>query len=61
MGEFGFGRDFRMQTDSTNKFLPDAIVASNVRTSLFVQYPELAKLKLEKLLYPQGSLMRRRF
>ncbi|OCK81164.1 cytochrome P450 [Lepidopterella palustris CBS 459.81] len=61
MGEFGFGRDFEMQIHGGNHFLIDAIAASNVRTSIYAQFPELAKFKLEKILYPNGCIMRQKF
>ena len=61
MGEFGFGQDFQMQTKTEHRFLVDAIAASNVRTSVYAQFPRLADLKLEKILYPKGTQMRERF
>ena len=44
-----------------NRFLIDAIAASNLRTSVYAQLPELAKFKLEKIFYPKGSKMRQQF
>ena len=44
-----------------NRFIIDAIAASSLRTSVYAQIPELAKLKLEKVLYPQGANMREQF
>lgn len=44
-----------------NRFIIDAIAASNMRTSIYAQYPELAKFKLEKILYPNGAKMGQRF
>lgn len=61
MGEFGFGKAFRMLEKPDNRFIIDAIAASNIRTSVYVQYPELAKFKAEKVLYPNGSKLRKRF
>ena len=61
MGEFGFGRAFNMQERADNRFLIDAIAASNLRTSVYAQFPELTKYKLEKVLYPRGYIMRQKF
>ncbi len=61
MGEFGFGNDFNMLEKEDNRFIIDAIAASNLRTSVYAQLPELAKFKLEKILYPKGAKMRQRF
>ncbi|KAL8792649.1 MAG: hypothetical protein Q9195_004777 [Heterodermia aff. obscurata] len=61
MGEFGFGNTFNMLEKEDNRFMIDAIAASNLRTSVYAQIPELAKFKLEKILYPQGTRMRQRF
>ena len=61
MGEFGFGRDFKMQIREENRFLIDAIAASNIRTSIYAQFPELAKLRLERIFYPRGYILRKRF
>lgn len=44
-----------------NRFIIHGIAASNLRTSIYVQIPELAKFKLEKILYPNGTKMRQRF
>lgn len=61
MGEFGFGQAFDMLEKEDNRFIIDAIAASNMRTSVYAQLPELAKFKLEKVFYPQGAKMRQRF
>lgn len=61
MGQLGFGRAFCMQEIPDNQFIIDAIAASNIRTSIYAQFPELAKFKLEKILYPNGVKMRQRF
>ena len=61
MGEFGFGNAFNMLEKEDNRFIIDAIAASNMRTSVYAQIPELAKFKLEKIFYPQGARMRQRF
>ncbi|KAG6986541.1 hypothetical protein G7Y79_00078g099950 [Physcia stellaris] len=61
MGEFGFGNAFNMLEKEENRFIIDAIAASNMRTSVYAQIPELAKFKLEKVFYPQGAKMRQRF
>lgn len=50
-----------MQKTSDNRFIVDAIAASNIRTSIYAQFPELAKFKLEKIFYPNGAKMRERF
>ena len=61
MGKFGFGRDFEMQSRTDNRFLIDAIATSNIRTSIYAQFPELAKFKMERILYPRGYILRKRF
>lgn len=61
MGEFGFGRAFRMLKDPENRFIIHGIAASNVRTAIYAQYPQLAKFKLEKILYPNGTRIRQKF
>ena len=61
MGEFGFGKAFGLQDGPENRFIIKAIAASNVRTSIYCQFPQLAALKLEKILYPRGSEMRQKF
>jgi cytochrome P450 len=61
MGEFGFGKSFEMLDKPDNHFIIHAIAASNLRTSIYCQFPQLSKLKLEKVLYPRGSEMRRKF
>ena len=61
MGEFGFGKAFDMLEKPDNHFIIDAIAASNIRTSIYCQFPALSKLKLEKILYPRGSVMRKKF
>ncbi|KAL6808086.1 cytochrome P450 [Trichoderma afarasin] len=61
MGEFGFGKAFGMLDKPDNHFIIHAIAASNMRTSIYCQFPALSKLKLEKILYPRGSAMRKKF
>ena len=50
-----------MQTRPENRFLIEAIAASNIRTSIYAQFPDLAKFRLEKILYPRGYIMRQKF
>ncbi|KAL9057986.1 MAG: hypothetical protein Q9162_001978 [Coniocarpon cinnabarinum] len=49
MGEFGFGQSFRLQKSPDNRFLIDAVEATGFRAGLYVQYPALQNLKLDKL------------
>lgn len=61
MGEFGFGQSFRMQSTTDNHFLLNAITATTMKSHVYVQYPNLAYLQLEKLLFAKGLKMRAKF
>lgn len=61
MGGFGFGRSFELQTKPDNRFITDAVAAASLRSGVYSQYPELAKFKLEKIIYPNGSKMYEKF
>ena len=50
-----------MQIREENRFLIDAIAASNIRTSIYAQFPELAKLRLERIFFPRGYILRKKF
>ena len=45
MGEFGFGTAFRLLEKPDDRSIIDAIEASNVRSSVYAQLPELAKIQ----------------
>ncbi|KAH7063494.1 cytochrome P450 [Macrophomina phaseolina] len=61
MGEFGFGQTFHLQTSDENRFLIDAVTATSHKAGVYVQYPELQKLRLEALFYRRGLEMRRKY
>ena len=61
MGEFGFGQSFQLQTKPDNHFLIDATTATSRKAGVYVQYPRLQYLHLEKLLYRKGILIREKF
>ncbi|KAI9788798.1 MAG: hypothetical protein M1816_006579 [Peltula sp. TS41687] len=61
MGEFGFGQSFQLQLKPDNHFLIDAVTATGVKAGVFVQYPRLQYLQLDKLLYRKGLLMREKY
>lgn len=61
MGEFGFGQSFHLQTKSDNHFLIDAVTATSHKAGVYVQYPKLAYLQLDKLLYRKGLEMRAKY
>jgi cytochrome P450 len=61
MGEFGFGQSFRLLDEPENRFLLDAVTAASHRSAVFGQFPDLAKTKLDKILYPHASRMRTRY
>ena len=61
MGQLGFGQSFELQTKPDNRFLIEAVTAASHRSGVYLQYPELARLKLEKVLYPRVARMRQKF
>lgn len=61
MGQFALGKTFQMQDDPQNRFLVDAISAANLRSSIYSEFPELAKLRLEDILYRDDGNMRQQF
>ena len=61
MGEFGFGQSFELQLKEDNRFLIEAVTATTNKAGVYVQYPALASLKLEKLLYQRGLGMREKY
>ena len=61
MGEFGFGQSFELQTKTDNRFLIDAVTATGLKAGVFVQYPKLQYLQLDKLLYRKGLWMREKY
>lgn len=61
MGQYGFGRAFRMQETTENRFFQEIIAINHVRTSAYVQYPELSWLGLEIFFLPKLLPMRNKF
>ena len=61
MGEFGFGSSFELLDKPDNRFLINAVTAASTRSAVYGQFPDLAKAKLDKILYPNASAMRERF
>lgn len=61
MGEFGFGQSFELQTNPKNNFLIKAVEATSLKAGIYVQYPRLAKLKLEKILARRTAKMREKY
>jgi len=61
MGEFGFGQSFHLQTKPDNRFLIDAVTATSHKAGVFVQYPKLAYLHLDKIFYRRGLEMRAKY
>lgn len=61
MGEFGFGQSFHLQTKPDNRFLIEAVTATSHKAGVYVQYPKLAYLHLDKLLYARGLEMRAKY
>ncbi|KAH8807260.1 cytochrome protein [Xylogone sp. PMI_703] len=54
MASIAFGRDFELLDNPKNRYVMDAIFAVNKRASVYIQYPELAKYKLERLVSPSS-------
>jgi cytochrome P450 len=61
MGEFGFGQSFQLLDKPDNRFLIDAVTAASHRSAVYGQFPDLAKAKLDKILYPGVSSMRMKY
>jgi len=61
MGDFGFGQSFKLQTSTTNHFLIKAVEATSLKAGVYVQYPRLAKLKLERFLARRAAQMRDKY
>lgn len=61
MGEFGFGQSFQLQTTPDNHFLIDAATATSHKAGVYVQYPRLQYLQLDKLLYRKGIWIREKY
>ena len=61
MGDFGFGQSFELQTKADNRFLMDAVVATSRKAAIYLHYPALAKLRLERLLSQKTVLMREKY
>jgi cytochrome P450 len=50
--ELGFGHNLKLQTSEQNRWIVDAMSTSNWRINLYIQWPFLKKLNLEKLFLP---------
>jgi cytochrome P450 len=50
--ELGFGYDLQLQASEANRWIVNAISTSNWRINVYIQFPSLKKLNLEKLLLP---------
>lgn len=61
MGDFGFGQSFELQEKSENRFLLDAVVATSRKAAVYLHYPALAKLQLEKLIARRTIWMREKY
>lgn len=61
MGDFGFGQSFELQEKTENRFLMDAVVATSKKAAVYLHYPALAKLHLEKLLARRTLWMREKY
>ena len=61
MGDFGFGQSFELQEKTDNRFLMDAVVATSRKAAVYLHYPALAKLQLEKLLARRTVWMREKY
>ena len=61
MGDFGFGQSFELQERADNRFLMDAVVATSKKAAVYVHYPALAKLQLEKLFARRTVRMREKY
>ena len=61
MGDFGFGQSFELQEKTDNRFLMSAVVATSRKAAVYMHYPALAKLQLEKLLARRTISMREKY
>jgi len=61
MANIAFGRDFQLLDGGENRYVVDAIFAANRRTSVYIQYPELAKWKLENYFFSSAVKQGQRF
>tara|TARA_R110002003_G_scaffold79_7_gene7065 strand:- start:3738 stop:5105 length:1368 start_codon:yes stop_codon:yes gene_type:complete len=50
--ELGFGYNLQLQSSEVNRWIVNAISTSNWRINLYIQWPSLKKLNLEKLFLP---------
>jgi len=58
---FAFGESLEMLTKTDNRFLVDAIGKVNIRSGIYMQYPSIAKYKLEQRLFPKGAAVMAKF
>ena len=61
MSDVVFGEAFDLLEKPENRFVPECIEGSNVRTSVLVQAAELSTRRLDRYLFPQAILARNRF
>jgi cytochrome P450 len=61
MGKFGFGQSFEMQKKPDNHFLLDVVDAICLRGGIYVQYPRLRYLIIDKLLAWRTSVLRSKY
>ncbi|MCJ1389640.1 hypothetical protein MMC18_002497 [Xylographa bjoerkii] len=61
MSDVVFGEAFELLEKPENRFVPECIEGSNVRTSVLVQAAELSTRRLDRYLFPQAILARNRF
>jgi cytochrome P450 len=50
--ELGFGYNLHLRSSEVNRWIVNAISTSNWRINLYIQWPFLKKLNLEKLMFP---------
>lgn len=50
--ELGFGYNLELQSSTENRWMVEAMSTSNWRINVYIQWPSLKKLNLEKLLLP---------
>ncbi|KAH7069582.1 cytochrome P450 [Paraphoma chrysanthemicola] len=50
--ELGFGYNLQLQSSEVNRWIVNAISTNNWRINVYIQWPSLKKLNLEKLLLP---------
>lgn len=51
VGHLAFGYDLKLQTDPTNRHMVGTLKGGNYRLNISMQYPLLAKLHLEVIVY----------